>query len=116
MDPTKFRASIDTYNAVVTGQTKTDAFGFTKATKDDRPMTEGPYYATPMVPVVHHPMGGIRIDRNARVLDANGNAVPGLFAAGEVMRSVHGTNRVGGNGIVDVVVFGRIAGTGAAEP
>lgn len=116
MDPTKLRASIDTYNAVVTGKTKTDAFGFTKATSDDRPMTEGPYYATPMVPAVHHTMGGIRIDRNARVLDANGNAVPGLFAAGEVTGGVHGANRVGGNGIADVVVFGRIAGASAGEP
>ena len=57
-----------------------------------------------------------RTDRNARVLDANGNAVPGLFAAGEVTGGVHGANRVGGNGIADVVVFGRIAGAGAAEP
>ena len=115
MDPKKLRASIDDYNAVVTGKVKADAFGFKKATKDDQPMTEGPYYATPMVPAVHHTMGGIRIDRDARVLDANGNAIPGLFAAGEVTGGVHGANRVGGNGIADVVVFGRVAGTSAAS-
>ncbi len=115
MDPAKLKASVEGYNAVVTGKVEEDEFGFKRATSDDQPMTEGPYYATPMVPAVHHTMGGIRIDGEARVLDAAGKVIPGLWAAGEVTGGVHGANRVGGNGIADVVVFGRIAGTNAAE-
>lgn len=65
MDPKKLRASIDTYNDVVTGKIKEDNLGFKKFTQDDKPMTEGPFYATPMVPAVHHTMGGIQINSAA---------------------------------------------------
>ena len=80
---------------------KEDNLGFKKFTQDDKPMTEGPFYATPMVPAVHHTMGGIQINSAAQVLDKNGQVIPGLFAAGEVTGGVHGSNRVGGNGIAD---------------
>ena len=49
------------------------------------------------------------------MLTAEGTAIPGLFAAGEVTGGVHGANRLGGNAVSDIVVFGRIAGTQAAE-
>ena len=78
-------------------------------------MTEGPYYATPMVPAVHHTMGGIQINTNAQVLDKNGKVIPGLFAAGEVTGGVHGSNRVGGNGIADAMVYGRFSGQSALK-
>ena len=72
-----------------------------------------PIYASPRVPTVHHTMGGIRIDVHARALNSAGQPIPGLFAAGEVTGAIHGTNRLGGNAITDVFVFGRIAGRNA---
>jgi len=59
-------------------------------------------------------MGGIVIDRYARVLDVNGSIIPGFYAAGEVAGGIHGNNRLGGNAITDILVFGRIAGESAA--
>ena len=58
-------------------------------------------------------MGGVKINTNCEVLNEEGTAIPGLFAAGEVTGGVHGANRLGGNAVTDIVVFGRIAGTGA---
>ena len=59
-------------------------------------------------------MGGVRIDKDARVINAKGQPIKGLYAAGEVTGVVHGTNRLGGNAYTDIIVFGRIAGRGAA--
>ena len=55
-------------------------------------------------------MGGLKINTKAEVLDKNGKPIPGLFAAGEVTGTTHGTNRLGGNAQADIVTFGRIAG------
>ena len=74
-----------------------------------------PFYAGPRVPTVHHTMGGIEINEKAEVLDTNGNVIPGLYAAGEVTGGIHGANRLGGNALADVNVFGRIAGESAAK-
>ena len=72
-------------------------------------LTKAPYYLQKVTPAVHHTMGGLKIDTEARVIDTDGNPIPGLFAAGEVTGGIHGTNRLGGNAITDIVVFGRIA-------
>ncbi|WP_026478403.1 flavocytochrome c [Alkaliphilus transvaalensis] len=89
----------------------TDAFGRTLfADKIDSP----PYYAGARVPTVHHTMGGIEINTSAQVLDVNGKIIPGLYAAGEVTGGIHGSNRLGGNALADIAVFGRIAGESAA--
>ena len=60
-------------------------------------------------------MGGLKIDTETHVLKEDGTIIPGLFAAGEVTGGVHGGNRLGGNAVADIVVFGRIAGEMAAE-
>jgi fumarate reductase flavoprotein subunit len=60
-------------------------------------------------------MGGVDIDTRTRVLDNNGNPIPGLFAAGEVTGGVHGANRLGGNSISETITFGRIAGGEATQ-
>ena len=60
-------------------------------------------------------MGGVKIDTAAQVLKEDGNAIPGLFAAGEVVGGVHGANRLGGNAVTDIVVFGRLAGNAAYD-
>jgi len=60
-------------------------------------------------------MGGVSVDDQARVLDASGRPIPGLYAAGEVIGGVHGKNRLGGSSLLEAVVFGRIAGEKAAK-
>ncbi len=62
-----------------------------------------------MAPSTHHTMGGLVVDTERHVLDANGNAIPGLYAAGEVTGGIHGGNRLGGNAIVEIFVSGRTA-------
>lgn len=78
-------------------------------------MTQGKYYVIKAVPSVHHTIGGVRINEKAQALTAEGKAIPGLWAAGEVTGVTHGTNRLGGNAYTDIIVFGRIAGKAAAE-
>ncbi len=103
-------ASVEEFNSHVDSKSK-DEFGRTLySTKIDN----GPFYAAPRVPTVHHTMGGIQINTNAQVIDTNNNVIPGLFAAGEVTGGIHGANRLGGNALTDTVVFGRIAGKNAA--
>ena len=79
------------------------------------PLDTAPYYAIKVSPGVHHTMGGIKINTNTEVLDKEGNVISNLFAAGEVTGGVHGANRLGGNAVADIVVFGRIAGQNAAK-
>ncbi|GHH53008.1 fumarate reductase/succinate dehydrogenase flavoprotein subunit [Lentzea cavernae] len=61
-------------------------------------------------PTCHYVMGGVEVDP-----DTGSSSVPGLFAAGEVSGGMHGSNRLGGNSLSDLLVFGRRAGAGAAE-
>jgi succinate dehydrogenase / fumarate reductase flavoprotein subunit len=61
-------------------------------------------------PTCHYIMGGIRCDA-----DTAASCVPGLYAAGEVAGGMHGANRLGGNSLSDLIVFGRRAGLAAAE-
>ncbi|MFZ0768966.1 MAG: FAD-binding protein, partial [Acidimicrobiales bacterium] len=61
-------------------------------------------------PTCHYIMGGVQVDA-----DSEETIVPGLFAAGEVAGGMHGANRLGGNSLSDLIVFGRRAGLGAAD-
>jgi succinate dehydrogenase / fumarate reductase flavoprotein subunit len=61
-------------------------------------------------PTCHYVMGGVEVDP-----DTTASAVPGLFAAGEVSGGMHGSNRLGGNSLSDLLVFGKRAGDGAAD-
>ena len=73
-------------------------------------LEEGPYYIQKAVPSVHHTMGGLVINEKAEVLNDKGEAIPGLYAAGELTGVIQGKNRLGGNAITDIITFGRIAG------
>ncbi|KAJ6516715.1 Flavocytochrome c [Mycena vitilis] len=75
-----------------------------------------PLHVAIITPVVHYTMGGLAVDGSARVLTASSSAtsIPGLWAAGEVIGGVHGRNRLAGSSLLEAVVFGRIAGEGAA--
>lgn len=77
-------------------------------------ISEPPYYFGRERFEVHYTCGGIAITPEARVRSAREGVIPGLFAAGETTGGVHGRFRLGGSGILDAFVFGRIAGRGAA--
>lgn len=108
------KKSIANYNGVIAGTYK-DPLGLRATDKDDKQMTEGPWYACQKVPTVHHTMGGLEINVNAQVLDVNGKVIPGLYAAGETTGGIHGSNRLGGNAVADIITFGRVAGIHAAK-
>lgn len=80
----------------------------------ERLMTKGPFWAVKLYLRIHTTLGGIATDAGARVLDTTGNAIPGLWAAGETVGSVHGAERIGGNGLAAACTFGRLAGASAA--
>lgn len=74
-----------------------------------------PFYVSRLSPKIHHTMGGVAINTDAQALDVlTGEAITGLYAAGEVTGGVHGASRLGGVAIGDCIVFGRTAGRNAA--
>ncbi|MBO6119087.1 MAG: flavocytochrome c [Lachnospiraceae bacterium] len=100
------KATLEDFNKYVDGEKK-DTFGRTLySTK----LTKGPYVATPRKVSVHHTMGGLKINEKAQVLDTDNNVIKGLYAAGEVTGGIHGANRLGGNAVADITIFGTIAG------
>ena len=111
MDGSVLAKTLADWNGYVAAQNDPD---FGRATAMDHDLSQGPYYAIKVAPGIHHTMGGLVIDTEAHVLNENRQPIPGLFAAGEVTGGVHGGNRLGGNAVSDIVVFGKIAGTNAA--
>jgi len=106
-----FVSEIEKYNTFIDNQ-KDPEFG---KTNFGPKILEAPFYATPRSPSLHHTMGGLAINDEAQVLDKNGAAIPGFYAAGEVTGGIHAGNRLGGNALTDILVFGRIAGKNAAS-
>ncbi len=76
---------------------------------------KAPFYCLKAVPAVHHTMGGLKINKEAKVLNTKAQEIDGLFAAGEVTGGIHGNNRLGSVSIADITVFGIIAGTNASK-
>ena len=91
------------------GLRRTGSVNLTKRIED------GPFWACYTGMMVHHTMGGINTNVKAQALDWEGKVIPGLYAAGEITGGIHGTNRVGGNAVLDCFVFGQIAGETAAK-
>jgi flavocytochrome c len=73
------------------------------------------FHVSIVTPVIHYCMGGLEIDGIGAVLGKDNKPIPGLYAAGEVSGGVHGNNRLGGNALLECVVFGRLTGKAAAE-
>src|SRR5437762_4200874 len=74
------------------------------------------FHVALMEPVVHFTMGGVEIDDQARILIEDGKKpLEGLWACGELAGGVHGSNRLGGSALLGCVVYGRVAGAGAAN-
>lgn len=67
-----------------------------------------------VTPAIHNTMGGPHVDAGMHVLKADNSRIIGLYAAGEVTGGSHGANRLGGNGVADCVINGKIAGKNAA--
>jgi len=77
---------------------------------------EEEYYVAQVTPVVHYTMGGLAISPKTEcVYEDSSTVIPGLYAAGEVTGGVHGRNRLGGSGLAEAVVLGRVSGNCALE-
>ena len=109
-DAATLQATVDAFNASV--DSGEDPLGRTLFANK---LENGPWVATPRQACVHHTMGGVTIDTSGHVMDTEGAPIAGLYAAGEVTGGIHGGNRLGGNAVVDTVVFGRLAATTLAS-
>ena len=109
-DAKTLEATLNKYNEAVKNKVDSE---FNKKTLP-KELTGTKYYAIEVSPAVHHTMGGVRINTNAEVLGKNGRPIKGLYAAGEVTGGIHGANRIGGNAVADITIFGKIAGENAA--
>ena len=110
IDPATLADTLNKWNQYVADQNDPD---FERTTGMEADLSQPPYYAIKIAPGIHHTMGGVKIDTSARVIDVSGKPIPGLFAAGEVTGGVHGGNRIGGNAVADIVVFGTVASESA---
>lgn len=112
IDPSTLKSTLDRWNTSVVNK-KDEEFG--RNTGMDNDLTKAPYYAIKVGPGVHHTMGGIKINTNAEVCKSDGTPIQGLYAAGETTGGIHGANRLGGNAVADIIIFGRQAGIKASE-
>jgi len=111
MEHTTLEETLARYNQFVVDQ-KDEDFGRTTALR--HPLNQGPFYAIRVAPGVHHTMGGVTINTDTAVLDSNKQVIRGAWAAGEVVGGIHGANRIGGNAVADIIIFGILAGRNAA--
>ncbi len=110
-DPENVKAAVDAFNKAVKGEAA-DPLG---RRVFEFPFDKAPYYAGRGLAMVHHTMGGVEINELCQVLSTAGEVIPGLYAAGEVTGGIHGGNRLGGNAIADIIIFGQIAGQQAMK-
>ncbi len=73
------------------------------------------FHVAIVTPVLHYCMGGLEINAESAVVGTSGSPIPGLWATGEVCGGVHGANRLGGNSLLDCVVYGRVSGASACR-
>jgi tricarballylate dehydrogenase len=120
--PEALEASVETYNAAcVEGEWKPlelDGLA-TKGLYPPKsnwatPLVEPPFHAYPIISSNVFTFGGVKVDSQARVLDANDRPIPGLYAAGEVVGMYWG-NYTGATSVLKGLVFGRLAGSDAAR-
>lgn len=107
------KETVETWSGYVASGVDEDFGREIGAVKTD--LSSGPYYAVNVGPGIHHCMGGVKINTSAEVIDTDGNPIEGLYACGEVTGGIHGANRLGGNAVADIVVYGRIAAESAIE-
>merc|ERR1712113_478543 len=111
------------YPAYPSGKTWDEPSGKTGSGKkfyhniiDGAAVATQPFYVAIITPVIHYCMGGLECTVDAECIDTKTNiAIPGLYVAGEAAGGIHGNNRLGGNSLLDCVVFGRVAGRAACK-
>lgn len=113
------RETIEKYNSYVENQKDPDfGKGVLAGEIDLEAIEKDPNVGiviSPRKASLHHTMGGITINTDGQVVDADGKAIEGLFAAGEVTGGIHGGNRLGGNAIADIFTYGRISGANVVK-
>jgi flavocytochrome c len=116
IDVNVLKETLDKYNAdAAKGDGHEDEFGKVYYHNAPFEMDEH-YYLAQVTPVVHYTMGGLAISSKTECVDeATSCAIPGLYACGEVTGGVHGRNRLGGSGLAEAVILGRVAGQSALE-
>merc|ERR1712084_45693 len=77
--------------------------------------TNDEFHIAIVTPVIHYCMGGMKINPDAEAMGSGDKVVHGLYSAGEAAGGIHGSNRLGGNSLLDCVVFGRVSGRSAAR-
>ncbi|OTQ58660.1 flavocytochrome c [Gilliamella sp. A7] len=112
IDANILHKTIERYNHFVNNKQDED-FGRTTGLR--HPIDKAPFYAIKIAPGIHHTMGGVTINTETQVLDTEKNVISGVFAAGEVVGGVHGANRIGGNAVADIIIFGMQAGKQATD-
>ncbi|MBN2074848.1 MAG: flavocytochrome c [Dehalococcoidales bacterium] len=110
--PDELVITVERYNRFV--KDKVDVEFGKQIVPDASLISNPPFLAIRNWPKVHHTMGGVQIDENARVIDINQKPIPRLYAAGEVTGGIHGACRLGSCAVTECLVFGRIAGKNAA--
>merc|ERR1712176_13155 len=73
------------------------------------------FHVAIVTPVIHYCMGGMKINGDGEALKADDSVLGGLYSAGEAAGGIHGNNRLGGNSLLDCVVYGRVSGRAAAR-
>jgi len=111
INATELENTVNTYNAYYKDQNDKE-FGRRTLTVE---LTKPSFYGVEISPAIHHTMGGLKINTKTEVINNSGEVIEGLYAAGEVTGGVHGGNRIGGNAVTDITVFGKIAGENAAS-
>ncbi|MFK4936547.1 flavocytochrome c [Lactococcus garvieae] len=109
--PEELNATVTKWNKAVSDK-KDSEFGRTTGMTND---ISGKVYAIKVAPGIHHTMAGVKINTQTQVLKEDGQPIKGLYAAGEVTGSLHGGNRIGGNAVADIIIFGRQAGQESAK-
>ncbi|MFQ0972834.1 flavocytochrome c [Gilliamella sp. CG35] len=112
IDANNLSKTIERYNEFVINKQDED---FGRTTGMRHPINTAPFYAIKIAPGVHHTMGGVTINTETQVLDNDKHVIKGVFAAGEVVGGVHGANRIGGNAVADIIIFGIQAGKKATD-
>lgn len=107
----ELEATMTKWNDNVNSKSDSD---FGRTTGMDHDLTKGPYYAIKIAPGIHYTMGGVKINSNTEVLTKEGTPIKGLYAAGELVGGLHGQNRIGGNSVAEIIIFGRQAGEQSA--
>eukprot|EP00049_Salpingoeca_infusionum_P018942 m.359436 g.359436 ORF g.359436 m.359436 type:complete len:550 (+) comp18565_c0_seq1:294-1943(+) len=110
------RSTFEAYKKAADGELS-DEFGRTtfQTNFEDAMGGEAAFYIARITPSLHYSMGGLAITPKAQVLNESGQPIPNLFGAGEVTGGVHGGNRLGGNSLLECVVFGRVAARSVIE-